>query len=161
MDEASYPEWIGCIFGKFRMLAHSEHDDLFEQARRVLGVGLLMVGIESKASIMYRMQQAGVDINDYYVEDDESRLRAIAARDAVDIVFLVDPNQEDFQDPGAFFDKVQRGLPFDFWFTGEHKHDFFKNYERIAREKGAILLWRQEKTRMSTTAKIEELQGKR
>lgn len=144
----THKEWqegrIGYVGGKYRFGVHSQQQSLLEAAKTVLGNdGLLFIGLECREAIQCRTGQPTLP--------DEERLRRLAARQAVDYVFLLEPPQGRPQDVNDYYRQVWRGLQPHFYLFGPADYHWREEFERRAAELGVILLWEAETKTLSST----------
>jgi glycerol-3-phosphate cytidylyltransferase-like family protein len=154
-EENDYPIWIGYVGGKWRQGITEGHIDLFTNARRVLGNGLLVAAVESKRSILARLQRG----EDYFVLDDEERVKLLASQQDVDLVILVDPPEERLGDI-TYFDQIEAALQPHYRFIGYRNHEYFDRISQVCRRLGTILLWDSVEQRRRTSKRIADLQNK-
>jgi len=154
---------VGLTAGKFRLDTHKAHRRHLERAKIALGrEGLLVVGVESRASINSRVraEQENPGIESLYCKPDQERLEAIAALEAVDYVFLMDPDSQSlcsYQAHCQYFDRVWRDINPNFFFFGSPDHELRNRFKEIGDQLGVYLFWTSETKTSDTTSLIAEI----
>lgn len=152
---AQNPGRVALTAGRWRAFPHWEYGPFISDARKALGRdGILILGVESKESIVRRSE------NEPYILNDMERCLQMAEVQGVDYVFLIEPTSSQMSDYAEYFKGLWKKINPTMYVTGYQAHPISDRWEMRAKQLGIQYYWQRPFNTTSTSDILEAMRKK-